>query len=141
MGKGARQKGYIMNTDNGTVTPFLFNPSKYRVDRSFRYSEFTAPGVSYPKFQFVSGGAKEISVELYLYGVNGEPKQFINYLNDFYPLERSGVMFKKPPVMLFAFGSYIKKCIVTGFKEEYTSFLPNLAPKEVIVNLTLKVVV
>ena len=140
MRAGARTKGYMKNLGSGTIKEFLYNPSSYSTNRQMNYQELTAPGISYPQFQFVSGGAKEISFTLFLYGNKGEPKDFINFLNGFLPVEKSNSPFRKPPEMLFAYGAYIKKCILVGFSEEYIQFNEDLTPKIVEVALTLKVV-
>ena len=140
MRAGARTKGYIKNAGTGKIVEFLYNPSSYTTSRQMNYQELTAPGISYPQFQFVSGGAKEINFTLFLYGTEGEPKQFINFLNDFLPREKSDYPFMRPPEMLFAFGAYIKKCILVSFNEEYIEFNEDLTPKLVEIALTLKVV-
>lgn len=140
MGKGAKTKGYIKNLDNGTITKFLYNPTEYSTGRNINFSVIEAPGMTYPKFQFVSGGEKTITFTIFLYGVRGEPKKFINAINSFLPREMSGNPFAKPPLMLFAFGRYIKKCILVGFNEDYLEFNEDLSPKRVDIHLTLKVV-
>ena len=140
MGKGAKTKGYIKNLYNGRITEFLYNPTEYSTSTNINYSVIEAPGMTYPKFQFISGGEKTITFTVFLYGVRGEPKKFINEINSFLPIGKSGIPFAKPPLMLFAFGAYIKKCILVGFNEDYLEFNEDLSPKRVNIHLTLKVV-
>lgn len=140
MGKGAKTKGYIQNVSTGAMKQFLYNPSDFSVNRDINFQVLTAPGVTYPKFQFVSGAEKEISIPIYLYGHKGEPREFINFLNSFLPPEKSSAMFMTPPLMLIAIEFYIKKCILVNFSEKYTAFNEDLSVREVTITLTLKVV-
>lgn len=140
MGKGAKTKGYIKNLATGGIKHFKYNPTSYNTGRTVTYTEITGCGSSYPKFQYVGGSAKSISLDLFLYGFNGEPKDMINFLNSFLPIEKSGVKFVKPPLMLFAFGNYIKKCILEDFSESYLEFNEDLSPRSVQITLQLKVV-
>lgn len=139
MGKGARTKGYIKNLATGQIKSFLYNPSSFSTSRSVNIGEITAPGCSYPRFQYISGGAKTINIDLFLYGNNDEVNSYKAFLNSFLPVE-SAISFKTPPMMLFAFGSYMKKCVLEGFDEEYVSFHDDLRPKQMTIKLTLKVV-
>lgn len=134
------QKAYMKNLATGGVFEFLFNPEGWDIDREVNYSEIKSPGSSYPKFQYVNGGAKTISFDLFLYGNNGECEKCINFLESFLPVEDSKSKFAKPPLMLFAFGIMIKKCIVTGYKRKHTMFRKDLGYRVVNVSLTLKVV-
>lgn len=140
MGRGARTKGFIKNMKSGRIQSFLYNPAFYTTGRDIEYSEINSPGSSYPKFQYVGGRAKSIGIEIFLYGHRGEPKNFINFLNDFLPREDSNAMFRHPPLMMFAFGTYIKQCILESYQEEYLDFNTDLTPRVVVVRLSLKVV-
>lgn len=140
MGKGAMTKGYFKNLSTGGIQKFQYNPSFFDIGRTVTYAEITGCGSSYPKFQYVKGEVKVISLNLFLYGYNGEPQQMINFLNSFIPVEKSGVTFLKPPLILFAFGNYIKKCILVDFQEQYISFNKDLSLQHVEISLQLKVV-
>ena len=141
MGIGAKNKAYIKNLRSGTITKFQYNPTSFNVGRDFNYTELTAPGISYPQFQYVGGGVKTITFKVFLYGTGGEPKNFIAHMNDLMPKESSQTQFQRPPELLFAYGDYIKRCILVSFTEDYNEFnSKDLSPKYVEWNMTLKVV-
>lgn len=140
MGRGARTKGYIKNLNTGKINKFLYNPEQFSTSRNVNYSEISAPGSSYPVFQYVGGEVKTITFDLFLYGNKDEVRTQIKFLEGFMPEEKSKTLFKRPPLMLFAFGSYIKTCILEGYSEEFGLFHSDLRPRIAIIRLSLKVV-
>jgi len=140
MGRGARTKGYIKNLNTGTLRQFLYNPSSFQTARGASFSELTAPGMSYPKYQYVSGEAKELSVQLFLYSNVGRVSREIEFLEGLLPVEDSGFEFNPPPQVLFGFGNFIHKCIVDNLNIEYIEFHENLEPKIAVASISFKVV-
>lgn len=136
----AKTKAYIKNLSSGITMNFLFNPAEWETEREVNYSEIKSPGASYPKFQFVNGGAKVITFDLFLYSNKGDCERSINFLESFLPSENSSHKYNKPPYLLFAWGIFIKKCIMTGYKRKHDEFLQDLGYRKVVVSLTLKVV-
>lgn len=140
MGKGARTKGYLKNLSTGELRQFLYNPSSFTTSRGTNFSELTAPGMSYPKYQYVSGEAKTIDFQLFLYSNTGAVTNEIKFLERLMPDEDSDARFSPPPQILFAFGAFTKKCILEDLRLEYIEFLENLAPRIAVASLSLKVV-
>ena len=124
---GARVKGYLKELDSGRVMNFLFNPETFEYSRSATYVELVAPGMSYPTTQYVRGNSRSFSVELFLYdkpstGIIEEQKSFIEGL---LPPEENDNNYTRPPMVLFAYGNFIRKCVVEEFSnlfEEYDSW-------------------
>ena len=124
---GAKTKGYIKNLDTGSVLTFQYNPETFEYSRGATYSEIIAPGMSYPDAQYVHGNARTFPVELFLFdkpysGVIDSHKGFIEEL---LPPESNSKEYTRPPKLLFAYGSFIKKCVVEDFVvkvEEYDSW-------------------
>lgn len=142
MGRGAGTKGYIKNLSTGTIKKFIYNPSTFETARSMDYAEISAPGSSYPHFQYSKGGNKGIKLELFLRDKDwsGETKSYINFIEGLTPKEDSTSKFKKPPLVLFAFGSFVEKCIVVNVGIKYEDFDSSLNPTQASVSLELVVV-
>ena len=124
---GARIKGYIKNLDTGRIMKFQYNPETFEYSRGATYAELVAPGMSYPDTQYVHGNSRSFPIELFLYdkpstGVIEKQKEFIEAL---LPPESNISNYTKPPMALFAYGNFIKKCVVEDFVvkiEEYDSW-------------------
>lgn len=141
MGKGAKNKGYIKNLTTGTIKKFIYNPTGFSTERSTNFTEISSPGSSYPHFQYSNGGGKSIDVEIFLDDVKkGDTKSYITFLEGLCPTEDSNSKFKKPPMIMFAFGTFIEKCIVSSLGIEYTMFDKNLNPTQATAKLKLVVI-
>ena len=138
MGVGATKKGYIKNKSTGEVKSFLFNPETISDSRGVNFSEISAPGSSYPKFQYVNGGARGMSVELFLCNTSkGTTQSYLSFLEGFLP---KGSKFNKPPVLIFAMGSMVKECILNQLDRTFTEFNPktlDVTKATVTLSLTL----
>ena len=121
---GARIKGYIKNLDTSVVMKFQYNPENFEYSRGATYTEIVAPGMSYPDTQYVRGNSRSFPIELFLYdkpctGVIDYQKTFIEGL---LPPESNSIDYTKPPTVLFAYGNFIRKCVVEELNvkiEEY----------------------
>lgn len=141
MGKGARTKGYIKNLTTGTLKNFIYNPSTFSTERDVKFMEVSSPGSSYPHFQYANGGAKSVSLSLFLQDPNSSVvSSYITFLEGLSPSESSTSKFQKPPQVLFAFGSFVEKCIVTSVGIEYEDFDSSLNPTKATANLKLVVI-
>lgn len=122
MGVGALQKGYLKNKSNGKVRRFLYNPESISDTRSVTFSEISAPGSSYPKFQYVSTGARTMTLDLFLSNTKyGTTKDYLKFIEEFLP---KGKRFSKPPILVFAMGTDVRECLVTSVDRTFTDFDP-----------------
>lgn len=141
MGKGAKTKGYIKNLSTGTLKKFLYNPNGFGTDRDVTFMEVSSPGSSYPHFQYANGGAKSVSLELFLHDPKSSVvKSYVTFLEGLLPKESSTSKFQKPPQVLFAFGSFVEKCIVTSVGIDYEDFDSSLNPTQATAKLKLVVI-
>ena len=113
----ARTKGYIKIEDGemkGLVKKFQFNPEQFGHERSAQYSEAVAPGMSYPLTQWVAGGARLFSVELFFWDKphEGVIEDFWGFIEMLLPPEESDPYFERPPMFLFVYGDFIKHCVL-----------------------------
>ena len=121
---GARTKGYIKNLTTGSIMKFQYNPETFEYSRGATYVELVAPGMSYPTTQYVHGNSRSFPIELFLYdkpstGVIERQKSFFEGL---LPPESNSLDYTKPPMALFAYANFIKKCVLEEFSvkiEEY----------------------
>lgn len=133
MGVGAKTKGYIKVIETGEVKKFQYNPSEFTDGQVFNYNILSSPCSNYPKFHYVGTGERTISLSLYIRGTNGEPQDYVKFFEDLKAKKR----FDMPKIIIFAFGTYIKKCIITGIDRQFTEFNEDLSPKEVTISLSL----
>lgn len=137
MGLGAKQKGYIKNKSTGEVKRFLYNPETIGDSRQINFAEISAPGSSYPKFQYVNSGARTMTLDLFLSDTkNGTARDYIKFLDKFLP---KGSRFQKPPILIFAFGTDVRECIVTSMDRTFTEFDSNLNVTRAEVSLQLTI--
>ena len=113
----ARTKGYIKVLDGemkGQIKKFQFNPEQFEHDRSAQYSESSAPGMTYPLTQWVKGGARMFSVELFFWDKphEGVIEDFWEFVESLLPPEENDSEYERPPVFLFVYGDFIKPCVL-----------------------------
>ncbi len=141
MSKGARVKGFIKNMNTNVVNEFLFNPSSFSDRTSVVFATINSAGTSSGKLVFVRGDNMTLSLRIYLRTHNySEMKKFIDFMDTLVP-DKTKRFVQSPPVALFAFGKYIKKCVIEEMTRDWTEFNEQLDPIEVSVSLSLKEVI
>lgn len=133
MGKGAKNKAYIKVVDTGEIKELQYNPDNFSDDQSFHYTAIYSPCGKYPMFTYTDTGELGFSLKVFVYGVNGEPQSFINFFDS---LKAQG-RFDMPKQIIFAYGNYVKKCVITKMKRDFKQFNEDLTPKEVVFDLTV----
>ena len=137
---------------------FLFNPEKFTVERTNQFTEVNVPGLSTSIFQFVKGGARTITMDIF-FDTYENPKR-----DDSHPYEKKvdvriftdritgwesetkkarGLMdidpdLHAPPICLFIWGSFIFPCIIERVSKNFTMFLPDGTPVRATLSVTLK---
>lgn len=115
----AKTHGYIKNLDTGEWKRFQFNPEDLHYDRGVEYADFVAPQMAYPSTMFVAGKTREFDVELFMYDRQIEPcgiiKDYMSFFGQFLTPEENVPDWHRPPQMLFAYGYFIRKCVLTNF--------------------------
>lgn len=139
MGVGALKKGYIKNKTTGEVKSFLFNPESISDSRTVNFSEISAPGSSYPVFQYVNTGARTMSLNLFLANTSkGTAKEYLNFIDKFLP---TGKKFSKPPILVIAMGTDVRECLLNSLNRTITDFETNLEIKRATITLNLTVLI
>ena len=147
-------KAFLTRKDNPLlIVPFLFNPEGFTVERTNQFTEVNIPGLPSSTFQFVKGGARTLTMDLFF--DTYEKKMDVRLFTDRITGWDSGSMFSKlpdiakglmdidsdlhaPPVCLFVWGAYIFPCIIERVTKNFTMFLPEGFPVRATLSVTLK---
>lgn len=137
---GAKTKAWIENTITKERKPFQFNPTTLDYARGATYTEISAPGMSYPNFQYVKGNARDFSVSLFIKDdpYTGKSDDYRKFLENFLPPEYNLDGYTKPPELVFCYGYFIRRCVLIDFSVSDTMFDSYLRPTESTFNLQLR---
>lgn len=126
----------------GSLT-FQFNPSGFVDNIGVNYNELTSAGISYPILTYGGGQTRTVSFTIYFndkFG-SGVTQKSIAILNNYLPPARkTGFQFVSPKSIIFAFGWFVKDCLLQSMQVEYLAFSPDLRPIEANVSVTLIVI-
>jgi len=133
--------GYLVDVENRERLEFQYNPGEVTDDKSTHYADIKIPGISHPKYQFVSGGARQITFKLAFF--MGEVKQQVAWLQSLLYPEHSGTTLKSPPHrVIFILGELYPgvTCIVRNVKARYFNLFDqnSLTPQQAEVDITLE---
>jgi len=135
------------------VVPFLFNPTEFTVDKTNQFAEINIPGLGSSVFQFVRGGARTLSMDLFFdtYEEGIDVRVFteritgwdISGVTGSFSAVAAGLMdidpdLHAPPVCLFIWGTYIFPCIIERVSKKFTLFLPLGFPVRATLSVTLR---
>jgi hypothetical protein len=145
-------KAFLVRKDNLlTVVPFMFNPNELTVEKTNQYAEVNIPGLPSSVFQFVKGGARTLTMDLFF--DTYEEKVDVRVFTDRITGWDSGSLFKAspfkglmdvdsdlhaPPICLFIWGSFVFQCVIERVAKKFTMFLPEGVPVRATLNVTLK---
>ena len=147
-------KAFLTRKDNpALIVPFLFNPSEFSVERTNQFAEVSIPGLPSSIFQFVKGGARTLTVDLFFdtYEEGTDVRIFTDRITGW----DSGSMFSKlpgiskglmdidsdlhaPPICMFVWGAFIFPCIIERVTKRFTMFLPEGIPVRATLTVALK---
>lgn len=147
-------KAFLTRKDEPSqIVPFLFNPAEFSVEKSNQYTEVNVPGLPSSILQFVKGGARTLTMDLFF--DTYESGQDVRLFTDWITGWDAGAMYSRltsgrkglmdldadlhaPPVCLFIWGSYIFQCIIERVNKRFTMFLPDGIPVRATLNVSLK---
>lgn len=126
---------------------FLFNPEKFTVERTNQFTEVDVPGRHSSILQFIKGGARTLSMEIFFdtYEKGGDVRIFTDRITGWESEAKDvgGLMdidpgFHAPPICYFMWGSFIFQCIIERVSKSFTMFLSDGTPVRATLNITLK---
>jgi len=137
----APTKGYLIDVDGGGELEFQYNPSEVVDDKATMFAAIRVPGMSHPRYQYVSGEPRKIVFRLQFF--KGPVKQRVTWLQSLLYPEHAGTMLEHAPHrVLFVFGSLFPgvQCIVRQVKARFHGlFEPDtLLPQQADVDVVLE---
>jgi len=147
-------KAFLTRKDNLLmVVPCMFNPKELSVEKSNHFAEINIPGLGSSIFQFVRGGARTLTMDLFFdtYELGTDVRVFtdritgwdISGLTGNFPSPFGGLMdidpaLHAPPVCLFVWGAYVFPCIIERATKKFTMFLSTGIPVRATLSVTLR---
>ena len=140
---GAKIKGYLINSKTKESLKFQYNPQSMDYSRSVNFAEVLSPGMQYPLTYFVRGGSESFELELFEYDrpTTGKIQKDIDFIEKIMP-KKSNMqgLFINPNTVIYAYGGYIAKCVITGFKKHIDEYAESGEPYMAHLTISLKVV-
>ena len=95
-----------------------FNPTSVPYERESMFSDIDSPGMSYPLTQYSGGKVREFTVEVFMYDkpYSGKINTARKFFEALMPPEYNKSSFKKPPTVTFAYGYFVKVCVLKKLK-------------------------
>jgi hypothetical protein len=141
-------KAYLTRKDNtAAIVSFLFNPVEFTVERTNQYTEVNIPGLPSSTFQFVRGGSRTLTMDLFFdtYESKEDVRDFTDKITGWESGSppAKGLMdidsdLHAPPVCLFIWGTFIFPFIIERVSKKFTMFLPEGTPVRATLSVTLK---
>ncbi|MFZ3384899.1 MAG: LysM peptidoglycan-binding domain-containing protein [Candidatus Methanoperedens sp.] len=141
------EKAYLERKDKKDKITFLFNPKEFSVEKSNQFAEVNNPGLSSSLLQFVRGGSRTITMDLFFdtYEDKGkvDVRTYTDKITGWEAGEEKGLMdidsdLHAPPVCIFGWGSFTFQCVIERVSKRFTMFLPDGMPVRATLNVTLK---
>ena len=134
-------KGYLVDVETRERVEFQFNPDDIADDKSTDYAVVRIPGMSHPRYQYVSGKPRKIAFKVKLF--KGPVRDKVHWLRSLLYPEHSGTMLKHAPhrVLLFLGELYPGvECVVRNVKARYFHMFDRdtLLPQHAEVDLILE---
>ena len=136
--------GYLVDVVTRKKMSFQYNPDEINDEKSTDFATIKVPGMSHPRYQYVSGEARKISFKLVFF--KGPVKKKVAWLQSFlYPQHEKTMLKNAPHKVLFFFGDLYTGtlCIVRQVRVRYFHMFDkdNLLPQHAEVEITLEEIV
>lgn len=136
--------GYIVDVVTRERLEFQYNPDEITDDKSTDFSTIKVPGMSHPRYQYIAGEARRISLKLSFF--KGPVKQKVAWLQSLlYPHHDKTMLKNAPHKVLFFFGELYPgvTCVVRQVRARYFHVFDedSLLPQHSEVDLTLEEIV
>lgn len=136
--------GYLVDVVTREKMSFQYNPDEITDEKSTDFATIKVPGMSHPRYQYVSGEARKIVFKLVFF--KGPVKKKVAWLQSFlYPQHAKTMLKNAPHKVLFFFGDLYTGtlCIVRQVRVRYFHMFDkdNLLPQHAEVEITLEEIV
>ena len=123
----------------GDTIEFEYNPPEFESSKDVNWAEIGIPGLNFPLQQFVRGGLRTLSLEVFFnadnYAKKFDVRDAVTKLEAL--IEKTDDTLA-PPVCLFAWGQFQFPCLVGSVTTRYTMFSRNGSPLEATVSFSLR---
>ncbi len=139
------------NGEGQSKVTFLFNPNEFTIEKTNQYAEKQFPGMPSSKFQFVKGGARTLTMNLFFdtYESGTDVRTITDKITGWDSASSGGLLAPKglmdidsdlhtPPICYFVWGSFIFRCIIENATKKFTMFLPSGVPVRATLSIRLK---
>lgn len=140
---GAKIKGYLVDAEDASNRrKFQFNPQSMEYSRAANYGQIKSPGMQYPLIYFINGDVSEFELELFVVDrpATGKINDDINWCNSFLPDYRNDNFFHRPHPLIYAYGGFVCKCVLTSFTSHIDEYDTNGEPYMAHLKLKLLIV-
>jgi hypothetical protein len=117
--------------------PALFNPNQYGLEASNQFTETAVVGQSAPVLQYVGGGSRVLSMELFFdtYEQRTDVRRHTDRIYGLLAIEPTTHV---PPVCTFTWGRFSFRCVIERVSGRFTLFLDNGTPVRAALTVSLK---
>ncbi len=132
----------------GSITPviprgdtiwFEYNPPEFETAKDVNWAEIGVPGSDFPLQQFVRGGLRTLTIEVYFnadfYDGSWDVRESVRAIESL--LEKTEDTLA-PPVCLFEWGEFQMPVVIGNVTTRYTMFSPEGTPIEATISLSLR---
>lgn len=136
--------GYIVDVVTRESLEFQYNPDEITDEKSTDFAAIKVPGMSHPRYQYVSGEARRITFKVSFF--KGPVKEKVAWLQSLlYPQHEKTMLKNAPHKILFFFGDLYPGtlCVVRQVRTRYFHMFDkdNLLPQHAEVELTFEEIV
>lgn len=132
----------------GSITPvipvgdaiwFEYNPPEFESSKDVNWAEIGIPGLNFPIQQFIRGGLRSLSLEVYFnvdyYDQQYDVRDSVKRLESLVEKTEETL---SPPICLFSWGDFQFTCVIGSVTARYTMFDRDGTPIEATVHLSLR---
>jgi len=136
--------GYLVDVVTRESLAFQYNPDEITDEKSTDYATIKVPGMSHPRYQYVSGDARRITFTVSFF--KGNVREKVAWLQSLlYPQHDMTMLKSAPHKLLFFFGDLYPGvlCILRGARVRFFHMFDrdSLLPQRAEVELSLEEIV
>lgn len=115
----------------------LFNPNQYSLDKGNQIAEIGVPGLSAPILQYVRGGGRTLSMELF-FDTYESREDVRRHTDEVYALLDILGDKHRPPICTFSWGKFSFTCVLERVGGRFTLFLADGTPVRATLSVSFK---
>lgn len=133
------EKATIEYTANGRkeTVEVLFNPSEYRLNKANQFAEIAVPGLEAPPLQFVRGGARTLSMQLFFdtFEKGSDVRDHTQKITTLLSVDNE---LHAPPICHFSWGDLNFIGVLERADQRFTLFLSDGTPVRATMDVSFK---